>query len=122
MRLNLLLMVASFLLFPTRLMAEAIRDSDAERAAVIFYGGALLLNSVMIAAITRAIAGRRELLRPEISDAEVEALVSRTNPDIGAFVSGTVLAIFLPYVAAVGYLAAAVGLVLRAQGDRPAKR
>ena len=35
----LLLMAVSFLPFPTKLMAEAIHSSDAERAAVIFYGG-----------------------------------------------------------------------------------
>ena len=34
----LLLMAVSFLPFPTKLMAQAIHDSSAERAAVIFYG------------------------------------------------------------------------------------
>jgi len=35
-RLNLLLLMAvAFLPFPTRLLAEAVRDEDAERAAVI---------------------------------------------------------------------------------------
>jgi hypothetical protein len=39
MRINLLLlMVVSFLPYATRLVAEAIRSEDAERAAVIFYG------------------------------------------------------------------------------------
>ena len=42
----LLLMVVSFLPFPTKLMAEAIHHSDAERAAVIFYGGTLLVISL----------------------------------------------------------------------------
>ena len=37
MRINLLLLMAvSFLPFPMKLMAEAINDTDAERAAVIF--------------------------------------------------------------------------------------
>ena len=34
----LLLMAVSFLPFPTKLLAEAIHEPDAERAAVIFYG------------------------------------------------------------------------------------
>ena len=43
MRLNLLLLTTvPFLPFPTALMAEAIRDPDAERAAVVLYGAALL--------------------------------------------------------------------------------
>ena len=38
-------MAVSFLPFPTKLMAEAIHNSDAERAAVIFYGAKLLVIS-----------------------------------------------------------------------------
>jgi uncharacterized membrane protein len=38
----LLLMAVSFLPFPTRLVAEAIQNEDAERAAVLFYGTSLL--------------------------------------------------------------------------------
>ena len=41
----LLLMAVAFLPFPTKLMAEAIHSSDAERAAVIFYGASLLVIS-----------------------------------------------------------------------------
>ena len=45
MRINLgLLMAVAFLPFPTKLLAEAIHDRDAERAAVIFYGATLLVN------------------------------------------------------------------------------
>ena len=32
-------------------MAEAIRDVDAERAAVIFYGGSLLVIGLLLAAL-----------------------------------------------------------------------
>ena len=50
MQVNLLLLMAvSFLPFPTRLLAEAIRDPDAERTAVIFYGGCLLVIQILIA-------------------------------------------------------------------------
>ncbi|MGH3139477.1 MAG: hypothetical protein ACRDQE_07060 [Gaiellales bacterium] len=43
MRLNiLLLMVVSFPPFPTRLVAEAVRDAHAERPAVMLYGFTLL--------------------------------------------------------------------------------
>ena len=45
-----LLMAVAFLPFPTRLLAEAIRDSSAERAAVIFYGASLLVISLLISA------------------------------------------------------------------------
>jgi uncharacterized membrane protein len=50
MNINLLLLMAvAFLPFPTRLVAEAIRHTDAERAAVIFYGGSLLVISLLYA-------------------------------------------------------------------------
>jgi uncharacterized membrane protein len=44
----LLLMAISFLPFPTKLMAEAIESSEAERAAVVFFGGALLRHLVAV--------------------------------------------------------------------------
>jgi uncharacterized membrane protein len=122
MRLNLLLlMVVSFLPFPTRLMAEAIHNESAERAAVIFYGSVLLVISVLIGALWRAVARRRELIRPEVSDEEVNALLRATAPNIGFYVFATLVAIPFPYVAAFGYLFIAVALVLRARGDRQAR-
>ena len=49
MRINLvLLMAVAFLPFPTRLMAEAIHNRDAERVAVIFYGASLLVISLLL--------------------------------------------------------------------------
>jgi len=122
MRINLLLLLAaSFLPFPTRLMAEAIRNTDAERAAVIFYGGALLVISLLVAGMWRAIAVTPQLLRPEVSEHEVDAILLATTPNIGFYVFVTLLAILAPHVAAFGYLLGSAGVVLRARGgDRPA--
>jgi uncharacterized membrane protein len=51
MRINLLLLMAvSFLPYPTRLVADTIRNEDAERAAVIFYGLSLLAISALFGA------------------------------------------------------------------------
>ena len=62
-RLNLLLlMIAAFLPFPTRLLAEAIEDADAERTAVLFYGGVLIALLAALAALSRYVASRPELL------------------------------------------------------------
>jgi uncharacterized membrane protein len=61
----LLLMAVSFLPFPTKLMAEAIESSEAERAAVIFFGGSLLVISLLFSALwvrlhaTGIFSGRR---------------------------------------------------------------
>jgi uncharacterized membrane protein len=60
MRINLVLLMAiAFLPFPTRLVAEAIRNPDAERAAVMFYGGWLLVTSLLFSALWAAVASDR---------------------------------------------------------------
>jgi uncharacterized membrane protein len=118
MRLNLLLLMAvSFLPFPTHLAAEAIRDTDAERAAVVFYGLTLLAISSLVGAVWAAAARNRSLLRPGLRDEEVVAVLRATTPNVGFYVGATLLAIVAPHVAAFGYLVIAVLLVARARGD-----
>jgi uncharacterized membrane protein len=118
MRLNLLLLMAvSFLPFPTRLLAEAIRDTDAERAAVVFYGTVLLVISIIVYALWWSIASDRSLLKPEVSEREVDAITRAATPNIGFYVGVIVLALFVPRVAALGYLVIAIAAVARARGD-----
>ena len=120
MRLNLvLLLVVSFLPFPTRLAAEAIRTTDAERAFVIFYGLCFFLVSLSFGAIWTAVLRDRGLLRPEVTDDEVQAITVATAPNIGLYLAAIVLATFLPKVAALGYLVIAIVAVMRARGDQP---
>jgi uncharacterized membrane protein len=118
MQINLvLLMAVSFLPFPTRLVAEAIRDADAERAAVLFYGASLLAISVLLGALWATAASDRSLLRPEVGEEEVAAIIRATSPNVGFYLGVIALAIVLPVVAAVGYLVIAIVVVLRARGD-----
>ena len=114
----LLLMAVSFLPFPTKLMAEAIHQSDAERAAVIFYGATLLIISTLLSALWGSVARDRHLLRPEVSEREFNAIAMATGPNMGFYVAVIALAILAPKVAAFGYLAVAVVAVLRARGDQ----
>jgi uncharacterized membrane protein len=120
MRLNiLLLMLVSFLPFPTKLMAEAInRTTEAERAAVIFYGLVLLSVSVLTGVLWRYVAQHRDLLKPEVTDKEIRAMTLLTTPNMGFYVVVVILAILAPIVAAFGYLAIAVVGVFRQRGDR----
>ena len=120
MTLNLLLLMAvSFLPFPTRLVAEAIQNEDAERAAIVFYGTTLLVISVLIGALWATAARDRKLLRPELDQAEIDAILIATTPSIGSYVVATIVAVALPYVAAVGYLVIAIALMLNVRGDQP---
>ena len=113
----LLLMAVSFLPFPTKLMAEAIESSEAERAAVVFFGGALLVISFLFSALWGSVAHNRHLLRPEVSEKEFNAIARATTPSLGLYVAVIVLAIVAPKIAAFGYLVIAVVAVLRARGD-----
>jgi len=88
-RLNLiLLMIVSFLPFPTRLMAETIRNSDAETTAAIFYGTTLLAISVVTWALWQTVARNRDLLGPDVTDDEVRAILRMTAPNIGGHPAG----------------------------------
>jgi len=119
MRLNLLLLMAvAFLPFPTKLLAESIHDRDAERAAVIFYGATLLVISLLFGAIGGTIIRDRSLLKAEVSEQEINAILVAATPTLGFYVGVIVLAIFAPQVAAFGYLVTAIVAVLRARGDQ----
>jgi uncharacterized membrane protein len=121
MRINLLLlMMVSFLPFPTKLVAEAIRDENAERAAAVFYGTTLLAIALLFSALWAAVATDRELLRPEVSEQEVGEILLRASPNIGLYAGTILLALVAPRAAAIGYLVIAVVAVLRVRGDESA--
>jgi len=113
-----LLMAVSFLPFPTKLMAEAIHSNDAERAAVIFYGGTLLVISLLLSALWGSVILDRHLLRPEVEEDEIRAITRAAALIIGLNAAAIVLAIVTPVVAASGFLLIALVAVLRARGDR----
>ncbi len=126
MRINLLLLLlVSFLPFPTRLMAQAIRDANAERTAVIFYGLTLIAVSLTITALWTAAVRDRRLLKPGIAEQEISAITRATAPNLGLLLAATAVAIPFPRVAAFMYLVIAVIGVFRARpdeepsGDRP---
>jgi len=113
-RINLLLlMVVAFLPFPTRLVAEAIDTTHAERAAVLFYGATLLLVSLLFTAMGRYVMARRELLLEE-RHGEVQQLVARLSPSLGFYAIVLALAALAPSVAAFGFLGVALNGVIRA--------
>jgi len=119
MRLNLLvLMGVAFLPFPTGLMARAIRDTNAERAAVVFYGVTLLVISILLRVLWDAIAHHPELLDQSVSRQEIKPIRRASLPNIGFYAAAIALALAVPQAAVFGYLAIAVAAVWRARGDR----
>jgi TMEM175 potassium channel family protein len=118
----LLLMAVSFLPFPTKLMAEAIHDENATRAAVIFYGGSLLLVSLLLSALWGSVARDRRVVQPGVSHQEINAIAAAATPSVGFYAVIIALAIFAPRVAVFGYLVVAIVLLLRLRGDRTPAR
>jgi uncharacterized membrane protein len=111
-RLNLLLLlVVSFLPFPTRLVAEFIHQDKAERVAVTFYGIILLLSSVLLQVLWRY-AVRAHLVRPDTADEEIELLTERLTPGLGAYLVLIVSGLFLPIIAVIGFLGIALYYII----------
>jgi len=111
-RLNLLLLlVVSFLPFPTRLVAEYIRQDKAEKVAVTFYGIVLVLATTMLLVLWRY-AVRAKLVRPDLDDEEIELLTERLTPGLGAYLVLIVTGLFVPVIAVIGYLGIALYYII----------
>jgi uncharacterized membrane protein len=111
-RLNLLLLlVVSFLPFPTRLVAEYIEEDEAERVATTVYGLNLLLAGLVVGLLWRY-AVREQLVRPDATDEEVAMLTRQLVPSLAFYVVMILLGLFAPVLAVIGYLAIAVYIIL----------
>jgi uncharacterized membrane protein len=112
LRLNLLLLlVVSFLPFPTRLLAEYSDEAELERVAATVYGLNLLV-SLMLVSITWRYAVHAQLVRLDIADQDVRTLTKRLTPTLGFYVVMIVVGLFLPAVAVLGYLAIAIYILI----------
>ncbi len=122
-RLNLLLLlVVSFLPFPTGLLAEYVREQEPARVAATVYGINLLLASVLVSFLWRY-AVQAGLVRPGLADDDVKMLTRRLTPGLAGYVAMIVLGLFAPVIAILGYLAVAVFILvpLRAIRQRSAR-
>lgn len=103
-------MVVLLLPFPTRLLADCVREEAPERIAATADGINLLLCPVLLSVPWR-LAVRGRLVRPDSSD-EVEMLTRRPTPGLAGHLVMIVVGLFLPAVAVVGYLAVAVHIIV----------
>lgn len=124
MRINiLLLLVVSFLPFPTRLLAAYIGETGQERVAVTIYGVSLLLASLLLSALWRY-SVRAGLVDPHAGDDDIELITKRLTPGLAGYAVLIALGLFLPTTAIVGYLVIAaylmfpVGLLMGRRGSR----
>ena len=111
-RLNLLLLlVVSFLPFPTRLVADYIGQDNPERVAVTIYGISLLLASTLLLVLWRY-AVRGHLVRPDTADEEIQLLTQRLTPGLAGYLVLIIGGLFLPILAVIGYLAIALYYII----------
>lgn len=108
LRLNLLLLlVVSFVPFPTGLLAQALGDTDASKVATTVYGVTLLLAAVVTSALWRY-ALHAELVRTDAGAQVVRAITRRLAPGLAGYVVMILVGLVLPTIAVVGYLLIAV--------------
>ena len=112
MRINLLLLLlVSFLPFPSRLLAESFGHRDAGKVATTVYGLTLLSATLAMSAMWRY-ARSRNLVRPDAGDEELVTLTRKLTPGLAGYVAMIALGLFLPVVAVVGYLLIAVFFIV----------
>ena len=109
-RLNLLvLLLVSFLPFPTKLVAEFVGDDDPERVAVVFYGLTLLALDLALTALLRYAVEQRRLVKDHV-DEEAAAAAWQRTPSYAFYAVAIGVGFLLPTVAVGLYLVIALYL------------
>jgi len=109
-RLNLLvLLLVSFIPFPTKLVAEYFGERDPERVAVVFYGLTVLALALALTVFVRYAAEQRRLVADHVEAHIVEAALTH-EPSFALYAIGIGLGLVLPTVAVVVYLLTAIYL------------
>ena len=112
MRLNLLLLLlVSFLPFPTRLLAQYIGVDSAEKVAATIYGLTLLCTAGLLLVLWRY-ALHEHLVVPDADDTELSILTQRLTPGLGGYVLLLVLGLVVPVVAVIGYFLLALFYIM----------
>ena len=111
LRLNLaLLLVVSFLPFPTKLLAEFLESRQDEKVAATIYGVTLLAVTSLLSVMWGQ-AVRHRLVHPATGDEEITLLSSRLRPSLALYVVLIVVGWFIPLIAVIGYLVVAFFLI-----------
>lgn len=111
-RLNLLvLLLVSFMPYPTRFLSAFIQSEHPERIAVSAYGATVLVL-VALLWLLWWYAKRRGQFDPDASDDELTVFTQRMIPGVACYVALIVVGWFVPTVALVGYAAIALFFII----------
>ncbi len=111
---SVFLLVVAFIPFPTRLLAEYIRDTDGARTAALFLGLTFIVLSVVFNLVWRSIAIDRRLVRDDVPDADLKAIFRSFRPGVPMYVFATLIAFVSPVASAFLYLVIALFYALPA--------
>jgi len=116
MRLNLLLLLlVSFLPFPTKLMSEYFHQHDfaGERVGVVYFGAVLLLQSLLLIVMGRY-AEREGLFGDDMDEARREdsRLKYQLAPSLALYAGAAFVGFFVPYLGVTLYLLIALYLAV----------
>jgi uncharacterized membrane protein len=121
LRLNLaLLLLVSFLPFPTKLLAENLGSRGDEKVAATIYGITLLGTTTLLSVLWLQ-AVRAKLVHPATGDQEITLLTKRLTPSLAVYVGLIVVGLFFPLVAVIGYLVVAFFLIFPVRLSRREK-
>ncbi len=112
------LLVVAFIPFPTRLLAEYIRDPSGARTAAVFYGLTFILVAVVFNVTWRTISTGRRLIRADVPQEDVDDITRSFNPGIPIYAGATAVAFLSPVASALLYLTIAVFYALPASITR----
>jgi uncharacterized membrane protein len=109
-RINLLvLLLASFLPFPTKLVGQFVDDRDAERIAVVFYGLSLLALDLALTIFIRYAAEQRSLIKDHITEDRIDSALLH-QPSYAFYGGACAVGLLLPTVGVALFLIIALYL------------
>jgi uncharacterized membrane protein len=118
-RLNLLvLLLASFLPFPTKLLAEFIGERGPERVAAVFYGLTLIAIALALKLFARYAAQLRRVAPGDVDPATVSELVH--GPSMLLYGVGIGISVLFPTAGVISYLVSAIARGLPTDAARRA--
>ena len=118
-RLNLLvLLLVSFLPFPTKLVAEFIGERDPEQVAVVFYGLVLVALDLALTMLWRYTVEHRRLVGDEADEERLDAGALKLGPSLAFYAGAIVAGYLLPTLGVALYLSIAVYLAVPASTIR----
>ena len=105
---TLLLLVVAFIPFPTKLIAEHLRDGgDAERTAALCYGVTGVVLAVVFRALWEYAAGSRRLIRADVPQEALDDITRTFRPGIPLYAAATLIAFASPLASVSLFLALA---------------